>query len=908
MTKEEIKNTLNIPHSDFAMTVNPVVSEPAMHEWWIAHDIYNKVQKKHQNNTQKILHDGPPYANGKLHLGHAMNKVLKDMIVRLWSMQGYYSPYVMGWDVHGLPIEHALIKLGINTDPKLTIVQKRDNCFKFAMMNLLIQKEQFKSFGIFTDYNVFYRTCDHYLEFKQLRLFNEMIKDKLAYKSLKPVYWSWSSQSALAEDEIEYHDDQSDSIYVSFLLEGDKYPATSLLIWTTTPWTIPANLAVAVNPKFDYDWIEVNGAKYIVLGSRIEALKKALNWTDVKILKENIKGTELDGLKYHHPLYPDSILPVIEADYVSAEDGTGLVHNAPAFGLDDYNACKKYGIGPEYCPIDNNGKFDKTVKSPELVGMFYKDANPLVIQRLKDSGHLLSATTFTHSVAFDWRTKKPVIYRATTQWFVDIDKIRQQLVDVINAKGEHAINFPNGEWAQKNLTYMAAHRGEWCVSRQRYWGVPIVIVYDENNNPVFDFDLNNHMIDLIEKAGNCNIWFTEPVEYFLTDKYKNDGHKYRKETDIMDVWFDSGASHDMFEHFGWNYPCELYIEGVDQFRGWFNSSTITGVVLHNLAPFHTLISHGFILDEKGEKMSKSLGNGIDPEVIAKKYGTDIFRLWVASASWMGDIAIGENIMKQVAEYYRKIRNTLFKYSISNLYDFDPSKDMQKELALADKFIINTVHDELSKIVDWNDKYNFVDMVKSTINLVNNLSNWYFDIIKDPLYCDKKDSIRRKQIQTTLYLLLKNYMIALAPFLPHTCEELYQVGKKMFGWQEESIFLYDYITHEQLDKELPDKVDMKLFEQFFKVKDEVYAELETLRNNKTINKNTEAVVVLPESELTKLVPVTTLKTWLNVADVTLGENLSTAKAEGYKPCDRCWLYFKELNQDNLCERCANAIKQ
>ena len=908
MNKEDIKKTLNIPHTDFLMKVNHETSDLKIHEWWIKNQIYEKSLLKNKNNIQKILHDGPPYANGKLHIGHAMNKVLKDMFVRLWNMQGYYSPFVMGWDVHGLPIEHELIKLGINKDPKLSIIQKRENCKEFALKNVELQKEQIKQLGIFTNYDVIYKTSDPFIEFKQLRLFNEMIKDDLIYKALKPVYWSWSSQSALAEDEIEYHDEESDSIFVKFDLVDNNYKDTALLIWTTTPWTIPANLAVAVHPKFNYAWIEVNNNKYIVASDLINSLSKKLGWKDVQVLKNNIKGSELENLKYLHPLY-DETHPIILADYVSADDGTGLVHNAPAFGLDDYKACLKYGIGPQYCPIDNYGKFDNTVKSKALVGMFYKDANSLIIEWLKNNNHLLSASKFTHSVAFDWRTKKPVIYRATKQWFVDLNKIREQLVNTVNDDSKDGIKFPNGSWARKNLAYMVGHRSEWTISRQRYWGVPITIIYDEYHEPIFDFELMNHIVDLIEQAGTSNIWFSEPVEYFLTDKYKNNACKYYKETDIMDVWFDSGSSHNIFSHFNWNYPVELYLEGVDQYRGWFNSSTITGVVLHNKAPFKTLISHGFILDNKGNKMSKSLGNVISAEEIQKKYGNDIFRLWVASSNWMDDVRIGEEIMKQVAESYRKIRNTLFRYSLSNLYDFNPNNDLQKELELEDLYILKITQDNLNKIIDWFNEYNLLDITKTINNVTNNLSNWYFDIIKDVLYCDSLNSKRRKQIQTTLYLILRNYLIVLAPILPHIAEELYQIAKTQFNWTAESIFLESYIKHQELSKLYDfNKVNDEVFQIFFKTKDEVYAKLEKLRSNKIINKNNEAIVYLTDSLLTKQIPLNKLKEWLNVANVFVDNELKVEKAENYYCCDRCWNWYHDPLNNNLCKRCNKVVEQ
>ncbi|MCF0227831.1 MAG: class I tRNA ligase family protein, partial [Malacoplasma sp.] len=518
-----------MPKTAFEMKANLNVKEPKIQKQWDEAKIYQKILEQNKNNNQWILHDGPPYANGNIHVGHALNKILKDIIVRYHLMKGDYSPYIAGWDTHGLPIEHALQKKtsGYN---QLSVAQKRDACKNFAIQNVKNQLEQFKRLGMVTDFNEIYLTLEPEFEHDQLLLFLDMVKKNLVFQDYKPVYWSWSSHSALAEAEIEYAEIEADSIYLAFeVVNGNKVlkPGDKIIIWTTTPWTIPSNLAVAAHPDYEYVKVNVNNQNYVVCLDRFPAVAKILGWENYTT-SEPFKGIELENAKYISPLTKEHC-PIIVDDYVSRDDGTGLVHNAPGFGLEDYFACKKYNINV-YCPIDDYGKFDNKVKIKELEGVFYEESNPLIIEMLKKENCLLAHKKIKHSAAVDWRTKKPIMYRATKQWFVNIASIQKELLDAIKD-----VIFPN-ETNKNQLTAMIVNRKEWCISRQRVWGVPIPIIFDENKEPIFDQELILNIIDLIKKHGT-NAWFMEDVEFFLTDKYKNSGKKFYKEKDIMDVWF-----------------------------------------------------------------------------------------------------------------------------------------------------------------------------------------------------------------------------------------------------------------------------------------------------------------------------------------------------------------------------------
>ncbi|GAA5414355.1 isoleucine--tRNA ligase [Ureaplasma ceti] len=894
----DYKNTLNMPSTKFEMKANLKTKEPKIQQEWLASDLYSKVLLKNQHKPLFFLHDGPPYANGNLHVGHALNKTLKDIIVRSKNLQGFNAPFIPGWDTHGLPIEIAMLKkYGKSTND--SVVETRQKCKEYALSQVANQKEQFRRIGLLSDLKHDYLTLYPEFEIQQLNLYLEMVRQNLIFRDLKPVYWSWSSQSALAEAEIEYADVESHSIYVSFKAENNSVlpENTYFVIWTTTPWTIPANLAIAVHPNLEYLVIAVNGVHYVIAKVLLDkfAANLNINKSDITIVKE-LHGTDLENIQYKHP-FIDRTSPIILAEYVSAEDGTGLVHNAPGFGMDDYLACKKYNISP-YTPINQFGKYDASINDAELEGMFYVDANPIVIERLQACNALLKQEKIVHSAAHDWRTKKPVIYRATAQWFVNLEKIQ---ADVIKTLKED-VKSPS----QKNtdrMIEMISKRVEWCISRQRVWGVPIPMIFDENHEPIYDVELIQNIISILAENGT-DVWFEWPVEKFLTEKYLATGKAYTKEKDIMDVWFDSGSSHMMLREWGFDYPADIYLEGSDQYRGWFNSSLITGTIYNKKAPYKAILQHGFTLDEKGFKMSKSVGNVIDPQKVFDEYGADVFRLWVASTEYMEDQRFGMNILKQISEIYRRIRNTLFKYSLSMINDLDVEHGLATSFELEDQFVLNELHKVLNKISEAYTTYQFSTIVKTVNQFTLDLSAWYFDIIKDPMYCDALTSVRRNQIQTVLYYIVKNMIIALAPIMPHTCEEAYSfLPYKKY----ESVHLEDWLNLEPFTA----FNDEALFNQFFTLKDSIYNKLEEARKAGLLKKNNEAHVILKANPTS--LSLAKLAQWLNVAAVSVDANAIddvTIELTQFKKCERCWNYKAEADMatEDLCTRCHHVVNK
>lgn len=893
----DYKDTLNIPETNFEMRANLPVKEPQIQQQWLDNKLYEQVLSKNKNNQFFLLHDGPPYANGNIHIGHALNKTLKDIIVRQKNLAGYYAPFIPGWDTHGLPIELAMLKKYGN-DHNQTPVQRRQKCYQYAIEQIANQKQQFQRIGMLSDFEKIYRTLDHDFEIKQLELFVTMVEKQLVFRDKKPVHWSWSSQSALAEAEIEYYDAKDPAIYLGFqAIDNSVLPTnTYFVIWTTTPWTIPANLAIAINPKFDYVVFSHKEKNYVVCKSQLTNFLSAVNWKkeDIKIIN-TIVGTQLDGLMYKHP-FIDRTSPIILADYVSDTDGTGLVHNAPGFGLDDYLACKQHNI-PIYAPIDDFGKYDQSINDEQLQGMFYLDANEVIIDRLAKSGNLIHHETINHRVACDWRTKKPVIYRATEQWFINLRKVSSEIISTL----KNDVKSP----FQKNtdrMIEMINNRSEWCISRQRVWGVPIPIIFTSNKEPIFDLELIRNIVNILDKNGT-DVWFEWPVEKFLTSKYLNTNQTYYKEKDIMDVWFDSGSSHQMFKVWGMNYPADMYLEGSDQYRGWFNSSLITGTIQNGCTPYKAILQHGFTLDENGNKMSKSLGNVIDPLKIFDIYGADVFRLWVASCEYSEDQRFGENIVKQVSEVYRKIRNTLLKFSLGIIKDFK-QEDLQTEFSLEDKYILDRLNEILLSIDQAYKNYRFSDIVKAINNFTIELSSWYFDLIKDEIYCGKQNSLRKKQIQTVIYNIVHKFLIALAPIIPHTTDEAYQhLPFKKYN----SVHLEDWFVCEK--SKLLTNDEAQNFNDFFKLKNDIYAALEVARKEELIKKSNMAVISLKNEP--KMFSLKQLRFFLNVASVVVDANQDTEikiSVTNNNRCERCWNYYdnNEMISDELCHRCSDVI--
>ena len=631
-----------MPKTEFEMRGNLPKKEPKYVERWQKENMYERVIEQNKGKEDFVFHDGPPYANGNMHMGHMLNKVIKDVICRYNNMEGRYTPYIPGWDTHGLPIENAIQKLGVNRK-EMSTAAFREKCDEYAHEQVNKQMEQLIRMGTFADYKHPYLTLMPEFEANQIDVFAKMAMDGLIFKGLKPVYWSPSSESALAEAEIEYHDIKSPTIFVKFAVKDGKGildTDTSFVIWTTTPWTIPANLAICLNERYDYALIETTKGKLIVLNELVDSLMEKFEITEYKVIK-NFKGSELELITCKHPLYDRESL-VILGDHVTAEAGTGCVHTAPGFGADDFFVGQKYCL-PAYCNVDEHGCMMKEA-GEWLEGQYVDDANKTVTMKLDELGVLLKLEFITHSYPHDWRTKKPIIFRATDQWFCSVDKIREKLLSEIDK-----VNWLN-EWGHIRIYNMIKDRGDWCISRQRSWGVPIPIIYCEDGTPIMEEEVFKHISNLFRKYGS-NVWFERDEKDLLPEGYINEHSPngiFKKEKDIMDVWFDSGSSHTgcMIER-GYRYPVDLYFEGSDQYRGWFNSSLIVGTAAHGCAPYKTVLSHGFVLDGKGNKMSKSLGNTVDPIKLVNQYGADIVRLWATSVAYQQDVRISNDIMKKI---------------------------------------------------------------------------------------------------------------------------------------------------------------------------------------------------------------------------------------------------------------------
>lgn len=894
---KDYKSTLNMPKTNFEMKANLNKKEPQIQAQWIQNKIYEKLLEKNKNNPTFILHDGPPYANGSIHIGHALNKILKDFIVSYKNMNGFYSPYIPGWDTHGLPIEVALSKKkNLNNT---SVVERRELCKNYALEQIDIQKNQFMRLGMTSDFNSKYLTLDHSFEIDQLKLFANMFEKGFVYQDFKPVFWSWSSQTALAESEIEYGDRQSPAIYVKMQavdIKTKNNNKTSFIIWTTTPWTLPANKAIAIHPETKYAVVQTKDENYIVATNLVSSWTKEVKIEEYQIIDE-YDAKQLENKLYISPITKQKV-PIILADYVSSNDGTGLVHNAPAYGLDDYYACKKYNIESEV-NIDQYGKYNSFVDDDELNGMFYEEANEVIINRLKNDGNLLDYKTITHSVAHDWRTKKPLMFRATKQWFVSVAGILPSILKTL----DNDVQSTSLRGIER-MREMVVNRKEWCISRQRVWGVPIPMIFDEDDNVIDDIQQIKHTIEVLNQKG-VNAWFSEDVSVFLLDKYKNDGKNYKKEKDIMDVWFDSGSSYSILNRNNLPYPADMYLEGYDQYRGWFNSSIITGTILNNKAPYKFLLAHGMVLDGDGFKMSKSKGNVVDPLSVCDVYGADVLRLWVASSDFLNDCRISDDILKQVAETYRRIRNTLFKYSLSILDGFNPDTSFTYNVRQEDLYVLNQFNDMYQKVVKAYDNYEFGDVIKLFNKFVLDLSSWYFENIKDDMYCLEWNNPVRTQIQSTVYFILKHSLTALTPIIPHTTEEAYS---HLVGSKKESIKLEEFYKQQ----EFKFSGDFSNVSAFFEIKDVIFNELENARKNNVLKKNNEALVHIDESliksDYLKNNPKLLAK-WFNVAKVKLA-NKNYIENANFKKCLRCWNHYEDdlMHDEEISKRCFEIISK
>lgn len=894
----ELKDTLLLPKTSFEMRGNLGVREIEFQEKWAALNLYERVLQKNEGGESFILHDGPPYANGAIHIGHSLNKILKDFVLRYKTMQGFYTPYIPGWDTHGLPIEQALTKKGVNRK-EMSVSDFRTLCHDYALKQVEMQKIQFKRLGILGDWDNPYITLNSAFEADQLRVFAGMVEKGLIYKGLKPVYWSPSSESALAEAEIEYQDVTSPSIYVAFEVVSERFKGQKLIIWTTTPWTLPANLAISANPLLDYVSFKENGEVYVVAKTLLEKVKTVLGFETAEVI-DTCKGTDLEFISYVHPLN-GKVCPVILGDHVTDTDGTGLVHTAPGHGEDDYNVGKKYNLDI-LVPVDDKGIFTK--EAFDLEGMYYEKANPVIIEKLTTSGHMLHVSYFKHSYPHDWRTRKPIIFRATPQWFASIDLLKENLLAEIKE-----INWVQ-KWGELRIHNMIKDRNDWCISRQRAWGVPIPVFYAEDGQPILDKDVIMHVASIVEQKGT-NAWLDMDTEALLPKGYTHPGSPngvFKKETDIMDVWFDSGSSHRVLQRRGLSYPADLYLEGSDQYRGWFNSSLITGVALYGKSPYKAVVSHGFVLDKDGKAMSKSLGNTTDPLKITNEMGADILRLWVSSVEYTSDVRIGDNLMKQVSESYRKIRNTL-KFLLSNLDDFDPKTNYVSydSLGTLDKVMLHKLEELRSNVTESYDQYRFDSVYRMVTNyIINDLSAFYLDYTKDVLYVESKNGLLRRSVQTVLYEQLMTLLKLLNPILPHTTSEAY--------WAVKFDRLDDiYLESMPQPKAFDDLAIDKEFQTFMTVRDALLQVLEVMRKEKTIGKSLEASVKIYATkamieDLNKL--NISLQQVLMVSTVEFIESdelkVEATVAVGHK-CERCWNIVESLNEHNVCPRCEDVLK-
>ena len=920
--KVDYAKTLNLPKTSFKMKANLAQKEPLTLRDWKKAEIYEKSLK--EGAPFFVLHDGPPYANGDIHIGHALNKILKDIILKYKRLRGYNAPYIPGWDTHGLPIEWKIMEELGEKAKNMTPLQIRQECKKYALKWVEKQKEGFKRLGILGNWDNPYITLRPEYEAEQLKVFKEIYENGYIYKGLKPVYWSPTTETALAEAEIEYKDVTSHSIYVKF--EGEKdltdklgVDEASILIWTTTPWTLPANLGVFLHPEFDYGLYKTEKGNLVVAKDLAEDVFKTLDLS-YELLKE-FKGTELEYTHYQHPFLDRKGL-VMNADYVTIDAGTGAVHTAPGHGADDYNYSLKYNIGI-LSPVDDKGHMTKEAGKYE--GMFYAKASKAIVEDLTESGHMLYHTTFVHSYPHDWRSKKPVIFRATEQWFISVDEsdIRENALKAL----ENVEFVPS--WGKNRIGSMLETRPDWTISRQRVWGVPIPLFYNRANDEViYEPEIMDRIIELVKKEGTDIWWKYEAKEIIgdeLLEKYNLKDVDIRKERSIMDVWFDSGVSHrSVLVPRNLPRPADLYLEGSDQHRGWFQSSLLTSIASTKDAPYKRILTHGFTMDGQGRKMSKSLGNTILPKDITEKYGADILRLWVSSVDYREDVRISENILQQMSDAYRRIRNTA-RFLMGNLNNFDYANDKvdYKDMFEIDKWAMHKLEELKEKTTEYYDKYEFYSLFQEITYFCSmEMSSFYLDIVKDRLYCEGTTSIERRSAQTVLTEVLKVLVRIISPVLSFTADEIWERIPEALK-EEESVHLSKWIeaNPEYLNEELAKKWD-----KIARLRREVNKKLEAERQTGLIGHSLDARVLLniandeysfikdyTENEVSDLFIVSQVKFVNdNLAESEIeGINIGVEKASGEK-CERCWKYDEEVGHDHnhsdVCPRCASVLEK
>lgn len=927
----DYSKTLNLPETEFPMRAGLPEREPEFLKYWEENKIYEKKQELHAGHKKFVLHDGPPYANGKIHMGTALNKILKDIIMKYKYAQGFDTPYVPGWDTHGMPIEHAAIKnLGLNRHELDTLVLRKE-CHDYALKWIDEQRTDFKRLGVLGDWDHPYITMTHDYEAVQIHVFGEMAKKGYIYKGKKAVYWCPHCETALAEAEIEYGEEKSPAIFVKMPLVKDNgmLPEAAqgkpayIVIWTTTPWTMPANVAIALHPDFEYAWVECEGEILFMAKEMLEAVGKVCK-KDLSNIIGTCKGKDMEYAECRHPFETiDRKSLVVLADYVTLEAGTGCVHTAPGHGADDFETGVRYNL-PIICPVDGSGKLTAEAGA-DFAGMFVFDANVPIIKYLAGLNRLFGKENIRHQYAHCWRCKNPIIYRATEQWFASVDGFREE---ALNAIANDVQWIPS--WGEARIHNMVADRHDWCISRQRVWGVPIPIFYCEDcNEHLVNDDTINAVADLFAKEGS-DAWWAHSAEEILpqgTKCPKCGGTHFRKESDIMDVWFDSGSSHAAVcktrPELAW--PADMYLEGSDQHRGWFQSSLLTSVATEGKAPYRAVLTHGYVVDGEGRKMSKSVGNTVAPQEVIAQYGADIIRLWAASSDYKADIRISKEILKQLSEVYRKIRNTI-RYILGNTNDFNYETDKVefKDMLELDRWAL--MHMQLLKkeVSAAYESYDFHVLYHAIHNFCSvEMSSYYLDILKDRLYAYKADSFERRSAQTAMYEIMLDLVVMIAPVLSFTMEEVWQFMKKPASMPESVLMMpWPECKEEYIDEALESKWD-----NFIEIRSEITRVLEGARRAKTIGHSLDAKVELHatgealailrsvEGDLATLLIVSQAKLVEGLAggvEATGREDLKVTvqAAEGEK-CERCWIYSDTVGKDaehpTVCARCAAALK-
>lgn len=923
---QDYNATINLPKTDFPMRGNLPRREPEMLEHWESENLYEKIVRKNAGKPLYILHDGPPYANGEIHLGTALNKTLKDFIVKYKNMSGFCSPYVPGWDTHGLPIELKALKAIGAKSGDISKVELRRACREFAMTHVQTQMREFKRLGSIGLYSDPYLTLKPAYEARQVEVFGEMAKRGYIYKGLKPVYWCPDCKTALAEAEIEYENDPCYSIYVKFQVTNDRGVFSKLgvdpkkvyfVIWTTTTWTIPGNLAICVGPAYEYTLVKVRGEYYCMATELVRETMFAAGISEYETIGA-FKGEELEYIQTKHPLYDRPSL-VILGDHVTLESGTGCVHTAPGYGVEDFEVCKKYDdIGIIVC-VDEDGV--QTAEAGEFAGMDTDEANRAIAAKLEELGAMLAKQKIVHQYPHCWRCHQPVLYRATEQWFCSVNGFKDEAVKAI--EGVQWIP----AWGEDRIKGMVRDRSDWCISRQRTWGVPIPIIYCKQcKKPLINDRTIQNISDLFRKKGS-DAWWTTPLEEFLSPEVQCSCgcREFTKEKDIMDVWFDSGVSHTavLEEYDCLRWPADLYLEGADQYRGWFQSSLLTSVVYKGTAPYKAVCTHGWVVDGEGRKMSKSLGNGIEPQEIIDQYGADILRFWVASSDYHSDIRISKKILGQLSDAYKKIRNTA-RFILGNLGNcggFSPDTDSvsESDLLELDRWVLGRLNSVVEQVLAGYEAFDFHVVFHAIHNFcIVDLSNFYLDIIKDRLYCEPIDSVARRAAQTAMYRILSAVTRLIAPVLSFTAEEIWLKMPHAAGDDPKSVFLNEM---PKPSTKKPDPKFMAKWDLLSQIRLDANKVLEEKRAEKLIGKSLEASLTIgvpDERQFEELsAEIKTLETVLIVSEVKVVRSESkemtytVSHAPGEK-CERCWMYLPSVGQNKahptLCARCAKVVSR